>query len=193
MVVVLQACSNLPQHAPREILLPFFWWAYSHSTRILLMILLPFYGWFFHSTCDSTWWFYSLSTDCTPILLMILSPFYWHLDHGSVLESIRVYLHHGSALGCIRVHRDVLECTCIMGVYLFHESAVGLWVHLDHRSARGAWECTSMMGEHLVAHECTVVMRVHWDAWECTKPLHILCILNMQHKALYIYIMYRLT
>ena len=89
------------------ILLTFYWWLYSHSmdystpllvhcwdlwisstddsTTILRIILLsfywsvplPFYRSFFHPTDDSTWWFYSLSTDWTPILLLILSPFYW--------------------------------------------------------------------------------------------------------------------
>ena len=33
------------------------------------------------------WWFYSLSTDCTPILLMIRSPFYWQysIDHSTLI------------------------------------------------------------------------------------------------------------
>jgi len=43
-----------------------------------------------------------------------------------------------------------------------------------------AWECTCIMGVHLVARECTVVMRswectlisgVHWDAWEWNYPV----------------------
>ena len=102
------------------ILLTFYWWLYSHSmdystpllvhcwdlwisstddsTTILRIILLsfywsvplPFYRSFFHPTDDSTWWFYSLSTDWTPILLLILSPFYWKFyshsnDHSTLI------------------------------------------------------------------------------------------------------------
>ena len=40
-------CSQSTDHSALNlliILLSLFWWFYSHSTRILLMILLPFYG-----------------------------------------------------------------------------------------------------------------------------------------------------
>ena len=70
-------------HAGQEILLPFCWWC--------TPILLTFYGWFY-STGDSTWWFYSLSTDCTPILLLIWSPFYWQYStDDSILILLTVF------------------------------------------------------------------------------------------------------
>ena len=69
-------------HAGQEILLPFCWWLYSHSTHILRMIL--FY-----------WWFslvILLSTDCTPILLLIRSPFYWQYStDDSILILLTVF------------------------------------------------------------------------------------------------------
>ena len=63
------------------ILLPFYRWYYS----ILLMILLPFYWWFYlHST-----WFYSHSTiDSTAVL----PPFYWWLYSHSTDDPTPILL-----------------------------------------------------------------------------------------------------
>ena len=72
------------------IVLLFYWRLYSHSSDDFTPILLTFYESFFQS---STWWLYSLSTDCstdesihphctdqsTLILLIILLPLHWAL------------------------------------------------------------------------------------------------------------------
>ena len=69
-------------------------WFYCHSTRILLMILLPFYWSFYsHSTGDFNpccCWFYF---HCTWFLLMILLPFYSHCtdDSTPILRIILFY------------------------------------------------------------------------------------------------------
>ena len=80
-----------------SILLAFYWWFYSHSTRFLLMILLPFYS---DSTDDSTpillpfyWWFYSHSA-C--ILLMIPLPFYSYSTCNPIL--LPFYSHHSTII-----------------------------------------------------------------------------------------------
>ena len=95
-------------HAGREILLPFCWWLYSHSTHILRMIL--FYWWFYlvillsfnwlytYSTADSIpilltvfyWWFYPHSTES--ILLIILVPLYWPFCYHSTGDSTPILL-----------------------------------------------------------------------------------------------------
>ena len=77
--------SPLPLACWSFSLLPALLWTYSHSTHILLLIVLPFY---LHSTDDCTpillafyWRFYSHSA-C--ILLMIPLPFYSHSTDDSI-------------------------------------------------------------------------------------------------------------
>ena len=82
----------LPSSCSTVNLLTFYWGLYSHSTHILLLIVLPFYS---HSTDDCTpillafyWWFYSHSAR---ILLMILLPFCSHCTDDSVLILLALY------------------------------------------------------------------------------------------------------